>query len=255
MTEALWGTGVNAAAIVAGGLAGLLLQRMSDGMRRTVMQGIGLALIALGVSMALKSDQFLLIAACLTLGGILGELVGVEQGLERLGALLERGVNALTRRLRQGTGPGAQEGRLAAGFVNATLVFCIGAMAVLGPLDSGLRGDHVVLYTKSLLDGFLSIIFASTMGVGVAFSALPVFLYQGMIALAASWIASGLDEVLLGDIIRQVTAVGGVLIIGVGINLLELRRIHVANLLPALVFAALAVPVTGWLMAWWAGLG
>ncbi|MCZ8523250.1 MULTISPECIES: DUF554 domain-containing protein [Paenibacillus] len=255
MTEALWGSAVNAAAIVAGGLAGLLLQRMSDGMRRTVMQGIGLALIALGVSMALKSDQFLLIAACLTLGGIAGELAGIERRLEGFGALLERGVNTLDRRFRRRSGGSPrQEGRLAAGFVNATLVFCIGAMAVLGALDSGLRGDHVVLYTKSLLDGFLSIIFASTMGVGVAFSALPVFLYQGLIALASSWIAAGLDPGLLDAMIVQITAVGGVLIIGVGINLLELRRIHVANLLPALVFAALAVPLAAWMSAWWTGL-
>ncbi len=129
--------------------------------------------------------------------------------------------------------------------MNATLVYGIGAMAILGSLDSGLRGDHVILYTKGLMDGLLSVVFASTMGIGVLFSSLPIFVYQGSIALGASWIASLLDKVLLNEIIVQLTAVGGVLIIGVGINLLELRRIQVANLLPAFMVAAAAVVVLG----------
>lgn len=238
---ALWGTIVNAAAIIAGSLLGIGIGRMSESVKQTLMHGIGLALVALGLSMALKSDNFLLIVISLTLGGLIGEGLRLERRLEELGQALERAVYAAESRLPSRRGGERPKGRLAAGFVNATLVYGIGAMAILGSLDSGLRGDHVILYTKGLMDGLLSIVFASTMGIGVLFSSLPIFVYQGSIALGASWIASLLDKALLDGIIVQLTAVGGVLIIGVGINLLELRRLQVANLLPSLVVAAVAV--------------
>ncbi|WP_281890287.1 DUF554 domain-containing protein [Paenibacillus sp. YYML68] len=247
---ALWGTIVNAAAIVAGSLLGVAIGRMSESMKRTLMQGIGLALLALGVSMALKSDNFLLIVLSLVIGGLLGEAIGIERRLEQAGQGLERLVNAMSARIRvsrlrrvgQSTqGPATDsQGRIAAAFVNATLIYCIGAMAIIGSMDGGLRGDHVILYTKSVMDGLLSVVFATTMGIGVLFSAVPVLIYQGAIALGASGIAAMLDDALLEAIIQQVTAVGGVLIIGIGINILELRRIQVANLLPALLVAAAA---------------
>ncbi|MEK8131174.1 DUF554 domain-containing protein [Paenibacillus filicis] len=237
----LWGTIVNAAAIVAGSLIGILIGRMSESMKRTLMHGIGLALVVLGISMALKTDQFLLLVLSLTIGGLIGEAIRLERRLEQLGELLERAVYAIEslipRRKRDESGGERVRGRLAAGFVNATLVYCIGAMAILGSLDSGLRDNHVILYTKGLMDGLLSVVFASTMGIGVLFSSLPILFYQGGIALGASWIASTMDRTLLDGIIIQLTAVGGVLIIGVGMNLLELRRIQVANLLPALAVA------------------
>ncbi|WP_235941654.1 DUF554 domain-containing protein [Paenibacillus puerhi] len=240
----LWGTIVNAAAIIAGSLIGLLIGRISESMKQTLMHGIGLALIVLGISMALKSEQFLLLVLSLAIGGLIGEAVRLERRLEQLGQGLERlvyaAVSRFTVRVKSsgGEGPGPVQGRLAAGFVNATLVYCIGAMAILGSLDSGLRGDHVILYTKGLMDGLLSVVFASTMGVRVLFSSLPILLYQGGIALGASWIASAMDQTLLDAMIVQLTAVGGILIIGVGINLLELRRLQVANLLPSLAVAA-----------------
>ncbi|MFE5322669.1 DUF554 domain-containing protein [Paenibacillus sp. NPDC056579] len=258
---ALWGTIVNAAAIIIGGLLGLVLQRMSQGIRSTVMQGIGMALVALGFSMTLKSSNFLLIVSSLVLGGVLGELLQVERGLERLGQQLERAVNALTgagksaaaNRSHTDSGEASGEkkqGRIAFGFVNTTLIYCVGAMAILGALDGGLRGQHEILYTKAMLDGFTAIIFASTMGVGVLFSSVAVFLYQGAIALAASGIASLLAQDMLNEIITQITAVGGILIMGIGINLLELRKINVANLLPSLLIAAIAVPLVHWISAW-----
>jgi uncharacterized membrane protein YqgA involved in biofilm formation len=256
----LWGTIVNAAAIIAGGLLGLVFNRMSEGIRTTVIQGIGLALLLLGVSMALKSTNFLLVVASLVLGGIAGELLQVERGLGRLGGQLERGVQTLTKlwqrkrepstRLTGATDEGAnekQKGRIAVGFVNTTLIYCVGAMAILGALDGGLRGQHDILYTKAMLDGFLSIIFASTLGAGVLFSSVPVFLYQGTIALAASGITELIEQTLLNEIITQLTAVGGILIMGLGFNLLEIRKINVANLLPSLIFAALAVPLVQWM--------
>ncbi|TVY10241.1 DUF554 domain-containing protein [Paenibacillus cremeus] len=251
---ALWGTIVNAAAIILGGLLGLFLQRMSDSVRNTVMQGIGMALVALGLSMALKSGNFLLIVGSLVVGGVLGELINVEKGLERLGAQLERGVQAGMKRFKGGRGSSeSKQGGIAVGFVNTTLIYCVGAMAILGAMDSGLRGDHVVLYTKSMLDGFTAIIFASTMGVGVLFSSVPVFLYQGIIALASSGIASLIDKAMLDEIIVQLTAVGGILIMGIGVNMLEIRKINVANLLPSLAVAAVAVPLVKHLALWWAG--
>ncbi|NOU93583.1 DUF554 family protein [Paenibacillus sp. LMG 31456] len=259
---ALWGTIVNAAAIIVGGLLGLVLHRMSEGIRTTVLQGIGLALLVLGVSMALKSTDFLLVVASLVVGGIAGELMQVERGLERLGGQLERGVHMLSGLWpkKVDTPPSSSEiaskqekkvqGRIAVGFVNTTLIYCVGAMTILGALDGGLRGQHDILYTKAMLDGFLSIIFASTLGVGVLFSAIPVFLYQGMIALAASGITELIEQTLLNEIITQLTAVGGILIMGLGLNLLEIRKINVANLLPSLLVAALAVPFVHWVATW-----
>jgi uncharacterized protein len=154
---ALWGTIVNALAIVAGGLLGLFLQGMRDSIRHTVMQGIGLALLALGISMTLKSSDFLLIVSSLVLGGLLGELLKVEAGLERLGKLLERAVNAGVRRFSRQSAEagGGKPGGIAVGFVTTTLIYCVGAMAILGALDGGLRNNHDVLYTKAMLDGFL----------------------------------------------------------------------------------------------------
>ncbi|MFD2613853.1 DUF554 domain-containing protein [Paenibacillus gansuensis] len=228
--QALWGTSVNAAAIIAGALLGLLLPKLREGIKDTVMQGIGLAVIVLGFSMALKSDNFLVVIACLVFGGILGEWMRIDDGMQWLGQRLEKLFGS------------RGQGKVAAGFVTATLIYCIGAMAVLGALQSGMDGKHDILYTKAMLDGFSAIIFASTLGVGVMFSSVPVFVYQGIMALAATWIAASVGHVMLDQMIVQITAVGGVLIIGVGLNVLELKKVNVANLLPAIVLAALSVP-------------
>lgn len=142
---------------------------------------------------------------------------------------------------------GNRQGTIATGFVTATLVYCIGAMGVLGSLDSGLRNNHDILYTKSMLDGLSAIIFSSTLGIGVIFSAIPVFLYQGTIALLATQINSLVSPAMLEAILAEVTAVGGLMIIAIGINILELRKINVANMLPALVIAAVSVPLVEWL--------
>ncbi|MDF2717352.1 MAG: rane protein, partial [Paenibacillus sp.] len=227
----LWGAFVNAVAIVAGSFAGLFLPRLRDDLRRTVTQGIGLALCVLGLMMAMKTEQYLALVISLVLGGIAGELIRLEDRLERLGDWLERKVSA------------KGDGKVGKAFVTATLVYCIGAMAILGSIDSGIRHDHQILYAKSLMDGFLSIIFASALGLGVAFSAVPVFVYQGAIALGAAVLASLFSTETISMITREVSAVGGVLIIGVGINLLDLKKIHVANMLPAVVVMAVIMAV------------
>ena len=227
----LWGTIVNGAAILAGGTLGLVLPKLSQGIKTTVMQGIGLAVAIQGVMMAMKTSNLLIVIGSLVIGGILGELLRIEDGLNRVGAWLERTIGARA------------PGKVAAGFVSTTLLYCVGAMAILGAIDSGLRNNHDMLYTKSVLDGFSAIIFASTMGIGVLFSSVPVFVYQGLIALSATLITSFISPELLDAMTAEVTAVGGILIIGIGINMLEIKKINVANLLPAVVFAAAAVPL------------
>jgi uncharacterized membrane protein YqgA involved in biofilm formation len=235
----LWGTMVNAAAIVAGTLLGLLLPKLSQGMKSTIIQGIGITICVLGLMMALKSSNFLIVVSSLVVGGVLGEIMKVEDGLKKLGAWLEKTVK------------GKSEGKIAEAFVTASLVFCVGAMAILGALDSGLRNDHNILYTKSMLDGFLAIIFTSTLGVGVLFSSITVFMYQGSIVLASSLITIWFSETALNAMITDITSVGGILIIGIGLNILEIKRVNVANLLPSILVAALAAPM----MAWIAKLG
>lgn len=232
---ALWGTIVNAAAIILGGLLGLLLPGIPDNVKRTVMQGIGLAVAVQGLSMALKTDSLLILIVSLVVGGLLGEWLKLERRLEQAGQWLERRAGAV-----------AGKGRIAEGFVTTTLVYCVGAMAILGSIDSGLRHDHLILYTKSMLDGFSAIIFASTLGAGVLFSSLPVFVYQGAIALSASLITLFVGDGLMHAMIGEVSAVGGVLIIGIGLNVLDIKRIHVGNMLPSLLVAAMAVPVSDW---------
>lgn len=230
----LLGTLVNAVAIIVGSLLGRLLTNLPESIRQTVMQGLGLAVILLGVKMSLGSDDFLLVIVSIVSGAIIGELIGIEKGLNRLGQWLERKVG------------GSKQGSIATGFVTTTLVYCIGAMGVLGAMDSGVRNNHDILYMKALLDGFSAIIFTSTLGIGVLFSAVPVFVYQGLIALLSTQIFNLVSQTMLDAMLVEVTAVGGLMIIAIGINILEIKRINVANMLPALLIAAVGVPITEW---------
>jgi len=220
----LLGSIVNAAAIVAGGLIGALLPSLNERVQKTVVQGMAIALCVLGVSMAMKTTLYAWMVMSLVVGGAIGEWLGIERRFEQLGAWLERRMPA-----RAGASP------VGKAFVTASLVFCIGAMAILGSIDSGVRLNHDVLFAKSIMDGFLSIVFASTLGIGVLFSAAPVLLYQGGIALAAMLFAGWFAPEAIQAVTAEVAAVGGVLIVGIGINLLEIVKIRVANLLPAVV--------------------
>ncbi|PYZ96249.1 hypothetical protein CR205_18015 [Alteribacter lacisalsi] len=230
----LTGTIVNGLAIIIGASIGVKLQKIPSGMKDTVMKAIGLAVVILGISMALEGQQFLLAIFSLAIGGILGEWMDIEGKLNQAGAVLER-------KLKRPS----SEGNFAGGFVAATLLFVVGAMAVIGALDSGLRNDHSVLYTKSLLDGFSSMIFAATMGIGVLFSAVPVVLYQGSIALAAAVIVTYVPNSLMDLFIAEITAVGGIMILAIGLNILGVKPVRVANLLPAIPLAVLFV----WVMS------
>jgi len=222
----LTGTIVNGLAIVLASLIGLMVRNIPEQMKTTIMQGLALAVVVLGIGMSLKSEQFLIVIGSLVLGGIIGEKLDLEGSLNRLGAWIEAKVGA------------KENGSVAKGFVTATLIYVVGAMAILGSLDSGLRGDHSVLYTKSMLDGFSAIIFTSTLGIGVMFSAIPVVLYQGGIALLATQINQFVPEVLMSTFITEMTATGGVMIIAIGLNILGIVQIRVANLLPSIVVVA-----------------
>jgi uncharacterized membrane protein YqgA involved in biofilm formation len=224
------GTVVNAAAIIAGGVSGALLRSgLPERFRDTVMQALGLSIIMIGLSGALQgiyvvtsgdklSREFIMLMIFSLVGGaIIGELMNIEGKLERLGLWIQE------KYLKN-------SGNFAEGFVTASLVFCVGAMAIVGSLEDGLTGDTGTLFAKAVLDGVISVIFAATLGIGVAFSAIPVFLYQGLITLMAGFIKPWLTE----SVISQTSLVGSILIIAIGINVLELKRIKVGNLLPAI---------------------
>lgn len=227
----LLGTIVNGLSIVSGALIGKWFHRIPERIKETVMGGIGLAVALLGIQMGMKSEQFLIVIFSLVFGGILGEWWNWEEKLNRLGRWLEKKVG------------GSGESGIAKGFVSATLLFVIGAMAIVGALDSGLRGDYSVLYTKAILDGFASVILTTTLGIGVMFSALPVVLYEGGIALLATQIERFVPREVLDSFIAESTATGGILIMAIGLNMLGLTNIRVANLLPSILVVAAAVCV------------
>lgn len=232
----LFGTIVNGLAIVMGAWLGVKIKGFSASMQETVMKAIGLAVIVLGFTMALEGNQFLIVILSLAIGAIIGERFQLEGKLNHLGSMMEK-------RMKKYGG----DGRFAEGFVAATLLFVVGAMAIIGALDSGFRQDHSVLLTKSMLDGFSSIVFAAAMGIGVMFSAIPVVLYQGSIALMATAIIQVIPESLLDAMIAEITAVGGIMIMAIGMNLLGIEKVRVANLLPGIVIAVLFVIIFEWM--------
>ncbi|WP_062051982.1 DUF554 domain-containing protein [Bacillus sp. JCM 19034] len=227
----LLGTLVNGLAIVLASLIGLLVKRIPDKMRETIMIGIALAVVVLGVNMALQSEQFLIVIGSLVVGAVIGEKLDLDGGLNRIGSWIETRVGA------------SEEGSIAKAFVTTTLIYVVGAMAILGAIDSGLRGDHSVLYTKSMLDGFTAMLFTSTLGIGVIFSAIPVVLYQGTIALLATQINEYVPQALMDQFIVEMTATGGVMIMAIGLNIAGILKVRVANLLPGIAVVAVIVTV------------
>ncbi|WP_342433747.1 DUF554 domain-containing protein [Neobacillus sp. FSL H8-0543] len=227
----LLGTIVNGLLIIIGTLIGSRLSRISEGMKVTVMYAIGLSVLVLGLQMGLKSENFLIVILSLVIGAVFGEWLQLDEKLNQLGRWLE------TKMGSNGNGS------LSEGFVTATLIFVIGAMAIIGALDSGIRGDHSVLYTKSIIDGFTSIILTTTLGVGVLFSAVPVLLYQGLIALFATQIDRFVPQILMDQFITEMTATGGVMILAIGLNLLGIIKIKVANLLPGILVTGIIVTI------------
>ncbi len=225
------GTLLNAVAILVGGGLGILFgDRLSAQTRQTVIYGLGLFIIASGLQMFLKTQNALLVLGSLLLGGLIGEGLQIQARLEGLGAWLEARV--------QRNGSAAETARFIKGFVSSSLLFCIGPMAILGSIQAGLEGNITILAIKSTLDGFASLAFAATLGVGVLFASLPILLYQGSITLLAGWA----QHILSAAMINELTATGGLLIMAIGISgLLELKPVRLGNFLPALLLAPLFV--------------
>lgn len=218
------GTIVNTAAIIAGALLGVILRTgIPQKYKDIIMQGIGLAVGLIGIKMALQTDNELIVIISLALGSIIGEGLNLEERLEHLGERLKKVL-------------GSKDSGFVEGFVSSSLIFCVGAMAIMGSLESGLTGQHKILFAKSLLDGIGSIVFASTMGIGVLFSGFSVLLYQGAITLLAGVIKAFMTD----PIITEMTATGGLLIIAIACNILGIKQFKTANLLPA-VFVAVVV--------------
>ncbi|MFZ4555751.1 MAG: DUF554 domain-containing protein [Pseudanabaena sp.] len=228
------GTWINVLAIAAGTFLGLVLRgRFLSQVLPILKQAIGLVTIFISLNMAnslLKVkvgelDGIILSLISLIVGGIFGELGQIEKRLETIGEWLKAKFKG--------------KGKFTEGFVAASLLFCIGPMAIIGSLNNGLRGDHNLLSLKSALDGFISIVFASTYGIGVGFSALPVALYQGTLSLLAGILANSLPDPANAPSVLIVTGVGGLMLLGLGLNLLELAKVRVASFLPALAIAPL----------------
>ncbi len=214
----MFGTWVNTAAIIAGSLVGIILKGgIPKAYMGTIMQGISLAILLIGMKMALKSDDILLIIFSLAIGSVIGEFLKIEDYLEKLGKWLESKLSS------KGDG-------FSKGFVTASLLFCVGSMAIVGSLESELTGNHQTLFAKSVLDGFSAIVFASSLGIGVMFSAVSVLIYQGIISLGAGLI----KPFLIPEVIAQISAVGGLLIVAIGFNILQIIKIRVGNMLPAI---------------------
>jgi len=200
-------------------------QRLPDRVRQTVLHGLGLVTIVVGLSMALQTANILIVMGSVLLGGILGEWWRIEEGLQAAG-------DTLQARIRVGTA-----NTLAQGFVTASLIFCVGPMTILGSIRDGLVGDYSLLAIKSLLDGFAALALASSLGVGVLFSAVTILLFQGSLSLLAS-----LAQVAMSTpMITEMTATGGVIIMGIGLVLLDIKRVRVASYLPGIFIAPLIV--------------
>jgi uncharacterized membrane protein YqgA involved in biofilm formation len=220
------GTIINVAAILAGTLIGVLAgARLPQGLQHRVLAGLGLVTLVIGVDLALawRDTSALYVLGAVLLGGLAGEALGIEARLARLGDMIQRRVSTA----------GESSARVSEAFFDASLLFCVGPLAVVGAIQDGLTGNYEALATKALLDGFASIALAATLGWGVALAALSVLIYQGTLSLGSTLF----EDALQGEALAALTSAGGVLIIGISLKLLDLTDVKVGNFLPALVFA------------------
>ena len=217
------GTIVNFFAVIIGSAIGLVIHsKLPDRIVKIVFQGIGLFTLFIGIQMGLKTQNLLIMVFSIILGSITGELLKIEENTEKLGEYLKKRVKSKNDKFTEG-------------LITSFLLFCMGSMSILGCIQEGLGGSPDLLLAKSTLDGFSSIALASSMGIGVMFSAIPLLIYQGGLTL----FASSLQHVLTTVVINELTATGGLLLLGLGINLLEIKKIKVLNMLPALVYAVI----------------
>jgi hypothetical protein len=224
------GTFLNIATVLIGGALGLIFgARIPDQLKATVISGMGLFVMAMGLQMFLKTENPLIVLSSLLIGTLLGEWWKIEDGLQNLGKYLEQ-------RFSRESDDGANT--FVRGFLTASLLFCVGPLTILGSIQDGLTGDYNLLAVKSVLDGFASLAFASTLGVGVMFSTIVILVYQGGISL----LAAQLNSIVTPSMLNELTATGGVILVGLAISsLLEIKKIRVGNMLPGLAVAPLIV--------------
>ncbi|NOZ00066.1 MAG: DUF554 domain-containing protein [Chloroflexi bacterium] len=234
------GTLINIVTVLIGGTLGMFFgARLPDRLKQTVTAGLGLFTIAIGLQMFLKTENSLIVLGALLVGALLGEWWKIEDGLQNLGRVLEQRFAGGEVGVSMGG-----SSRFVRGFLAASLLFCIGPMSILGSIQDGLSGDYNLLAVKSVMDGFAALAFASTLGVGVLFSVLPILVYQGGISLAAVQLSALVTEPMM----VEMTAAGGVILVGLAISsLLEMKKIRVGSFLPALVIAPLIVALLGFL--------
>lgn len=228
---------VNCIAIIIGSLIGIIFsKRISDNLSRVVQTGAGVVTMVIGIEMALAYENIIFLAMAIIAGGILGSWMDIDGKIlllgDALGKLVLRKKNCQSQQ-EQGAS------NFAYGFLNASVLFCVGAMAILGSIKAGIDGDYTIIFTKSVLDGFMAIVFAAALGIGTAFSALSVLVYQGALTLLSGLVAAYTNDVLLAEL----GATGGILIIMIGVNLMGLAKIKTANYLPALVLSVVFVVV------------
>jgi len=217
------GTIVNVIAIIFGSIVGLLIKsRIPERVNIIIFQVIGLFVITLGITMAIKTTNYLILVFSLLIGSVLGELLDLEKYLEKLSLNLKNKLKSSNDKFSEG-------------FITATLIFCIGPMAILGSIEEGIGNYPSLLFAKSILDGVASIALSSALGIGVIFSSIPLLLYQGGITIFASYVSKYLSDAL----IIELTAVGGVLLLGLGMNLAEIKKIRVASMLPSLIIVVI----------------
>ena len=223
----LLGSIANAGAIIVCGILGSFLKKgLPKRYGDLVIAALGFFTIMLGVKFAMQTEHPLVVIFSMVLGAALGEWIDIEKRMDNLG-------NNVQSRLK------GFKGNFSQGFVNASLLFCVGSMAIMGSLQSGLANNHETLYTKAVMDGVISVVFASTMGIGVAAAAVPVFIYQGAITLLAAF----LQPYLSAAVVLEMTAVGGILLMGVGSNILEIKKVKVGNLIPAIFLPILIMMI------------
>lgn len=225
---------VNMALVLVGSAVGLLLKnRFSERMGQAVMKGLGLCTVGIGMSSLLGGKDTLCTIICVALGTILGEWLNIEKGMDDLGELLRR-------KLIKGEG----NSRFVEGFVNATVLYCVGAMSINGAIAAGINGDYSILISKSVMDMVSSITFAAAMGIGVPFAVIPILLYEGGLTLLAGVVGPYLSAA----VITEMSAVGGAIIVGIGLNLLGASKegIRVSNMLPAIFLPIAYVPLANW---------
>lgn len=212
---------VNASVIVAGGLIGLLFGgRIQKRFGELIFSALGLCVLVIGIMSATATKHMLHVIIQIVIGAIIGEALRIEDRLKGLGDFLS------ARFAKEG-----EAGRFTKAFVTTSLLYCVGSMAIMGSLEAGINGNYEIIYSKSIMDGVSSITFAAGMGVGVLFSSLPVLVYQGAITLLASFLAPHLNEMIVGEM----SAIGGLLLIAMALDMLKVCKIRYANLIPAII--------------------